>query len=104
MVMHILRKPTPTDPNQLVNSKYIRTDLGNISAMTVHRWEHHPDPGLRLPPPDLIIGGKRKLWKLGNYLAWKERNLARARITLPRIRSPKSPLPTSPSPSPRERR
>jgi hypothetical protein len=98
MLMHILRKPTPTDPNQLINSKYIRTDL-DISTMTVHRWEHHPDPELRLPPPDLIIGGKRKLWKLGNYLAWKERILARVRITLPRIRSPKSP-----SPSPRERR
>jgi hypothetical protein len=80
-----LYTPATHDPDQLIGTRYIKQDLGGISDMTLWRWENHPDPTVRLPPPDLIIGGnKKKLRKLGTYLQWKQRVLTRGRISLPR--------------------
>jgi hypothetical protein len=91
-----LRGPEAYDQNRLITSGYIRKDLGDISAMTLWRMENDPDPTIRIPAPDLVVGrGRRKLWKLGTYLTWKERALSRGRITL--CREPKRPRPSPPA-------
>jgi predicted DNA-binding transcriptional regulator AlpA len=53
--------------NQLIASAALREMLGEISAMTLWRWETH-----RQFPRALRIG-KRKYWKLADVDAWLER-------------------------------
>jgi hypothetical protein len=79
----LLKAPDPADPERLVGTKYIKSDLGDISAMTFWRLEHSPDEAERLPPPDVVIGSnKQKRWRLGTYRAWKVRMLRRGHVRL----------------------
>jgi hypothetical protein len=78
-----LKTPDPNDPERFVGTKYIKSDLGDISNMTLWRLEHAPDPEERLPEPDVILGSnKQKRWRLGTYQAWKVRMLRRGRVKL----------------------
>lgn len=47
--------------------------LGNVSAMTIWRWER--DPKLTFPPPTVING--RKYWNRDDVNEWMRRRVIR---------------------------
>lgn len=63
--------PVLPDDNDLVSSKTVRKENGNVSHMTIWRWRHSAK--VQFPPPDVVINER-------NY--WKRRTLRlhRARI------------------------
>ena len=66
--------PTLPDDDDLVPSKAVRKEFGNVSPMTIWRWRNKPkNAQLQFPPPDVVINDQ-------NY--WKRRTLRqhRARI------------------------
>jgi hypothetical protein len=63
--------PALPDDNDLVPSKTVRKEYGNVSQMTIWRWRN--SARVQFPPPDVVINER-------NY--WKRRTLRlhRARI------------------------
>jgi hypothetical protein len=80
----ILTAPAADDPDRLLDINFIKADLGGVSTMTLWRLDHHPDPEIRFPEPDLVLGSKKKLWRNGRYREWKQRLLAKRQINVPR--------------------
>jgi hypothetical protein len=80
----VLTAPAVDDGERLISIAYVQNDLGNPSKMTIWRWSRDPDPEVRFPAPALILSGKKRLWSLGTYRAWKARIIARGRIDTPR--------------------
>jgi hypothetical protein len=58
---------------KLISSAAMRQVLGEISAMTEHRWRH--DPELNFPVPIKIRG--RNFWIEDEVLAWVEAQAGR---------------------------
>lgn len=78
-----LTAPAIDDPQRLITSSYILGDL-SIGEMTLWRWCRHPDPAQRFPSPDVVLSGKKRLWKLGRYAQWKRDLLARGTASMSR--------------------
>jgi len=55
-----------------ITSKALRERYGNISEMTLWRWER--DPNLGLPKPQVI--NKRKYYDLDEIEAWERKRAA----------------------------
>jgi hypothetical protein len=70
------------DPNRLLGTAAIRDDL-DISSMTFWRLEHHPDPAVRYPEPDVMIGRKKK-WTVATHTKWKADVRAKGLVDLSR--------------------
>jgi hypothetical protein len=70
------------DPDSLFGVAAIRDDL-DISSMTFWRLEHHPDPAMRFPKPDVWIGRQKK-WRADTYRQWKDDVFARGLVNLSR--------------------
>ena len=48
--------PTLPDDHDLVSSKGVRKEFGDVSLMTLWRWRNEPKyPRLRFPAPDVVI-------------------------------------------------
>jgi hypothetical protein len=80
----ILTAPAADDPDRLLDTDFIKADLGGISNMTLWRLGQDPDPEIRFPDPDLVIGDRKRLWRNARYREWKARLLERKRIKLAR--------------------
>jgi hypothetical protein len=62
------------DPDTFVPDAQVRAEFGNITAMTLHRWDHNPDLGF--PPPIDIAGRKYRSRRM--LEAFKERAMRAA--------------------------
>ena len=49
----------PAGGRDLLNTKKVKTRVGNVSDMCLWRWTR--DPEVRFPAPDVVING-RKYW------------------------------------------
>jgi predicted DNA-binding transcriptional regulator AlpA len=69
------RKPPaqPEAANPLLESNAVRMHCGNISPMTMWRWEKDLD----FPEPDLTVN-KRKFWRLSTIDAWIDQRSQRS--------------------------
>lgn len=54
--------------DKYLNSRELQTFVGNVSAMTIYRWEK--DPTMHFPVASRR--GKRKFWKQSDVNAWME--------------------------------
>ena len=62
----------------LLNSRQVRSRLGEISPMALWRWRN--DPGLHFPLPTIIK--KRNYWRSGELASWVD-DQARTAATIP---------------------
>lgn len=71
-------------PDTFVPDARVRAEFGNITAMTLHRWDHNPNLGF--PPPIDIAGRKYRSRRM--LEAFKQRALrdAIAAMSDPRLR------------------
>ncbi len=66
----VVLQPKPVsnhDPDSLLSSRVVKARLGDISDMTLYRWERRRD--LNFPQP-LVINGRR-YWRLRDIEAWE---------------------------------
>ena len=69
--------PTPVDPERLIDGAFIDSDLGIVDR-TRRNMVRRGD----LPEPVGYVGGRAR-WRLGDYLAARERLLASGRPRRP---------------------
>jgi hypothetical protein len=71
--------PSLPDDHDLVSSKGVRKEFGDVSLMTLWRWRNEPkDPRLRFPAPDVVINDH-------NY--WYRRTLRQYRQQIKMLKS-----------------
>jgi predicted DNA-binding transcriptional regulator AlpA len=57
--------------DDLLNSRTVRASCGDVSDMTLWRWQRDPD--VCFPAPDKVINGRR-YWRRETIKAWKARD------------------------------
>ena len=60
-----MKPPVPLNDDDLLTSAQVRAMLGNISDMTLWRWQRD----LGFPPPDHVIN-RRNYWRRGRARHW----------------------------------
>ncbi len=55
---------------KLINAETLRTAVGGVSDMTIHRWLN--DPAMNFPRPTMIR--KRRYWRESDVVEWIERH------------------------------
>jgi predicted DNA-binding transcriptional regulator AlpA len=66
----VVLQPKPVsshDPNSLLSARVVKARLGDVSDMTLYRWQRSRD--LNFPQP-LVINGRR-YWRLRELEAWE---------------------------------
>ena len=67
--------PKPAGGRDLLNTKKVKTRVGDVSDMCLWRWTR--DPAVRFPAPDVVING-RKYWYSTTIDDWQAARTGKA--------------------------
>jgi hypothetical protein len=70
------RKPQPVlDDETLLTSAQVTARCGNVSNMTIWRWQR--DARVQFPPPDVVIN-TRRYWYVRTIRRWQAERMTKA--------------------------